>query len=320
VTERLFDRVHQALMTRHYGQSTEKAYVGWMRRFATFHGGRAPESLGRADVEEFLTDLAVRKHVAASTQNQALSALVFLYRDVLGRNFDSLDGVVRAKRPTRLPVVLSRAEVALVLGHLHGTSWLMASLMYGSGLRLLECCRLRVQDVDFNRRELAVRNGKGNKDRLTLLPDLLEAPLREHLRGIYRQYERDLSVGGARVEVPRAVEPKQPRAAWDWPWQWVFPGARLRDDPGGRDAMRRRHVHETLIQREVKIAVCAARISKPATCHTLRHSFATHLFEGGCDLRTLQELMGHRDLGTTMIYTHGLHGGGRSAKSPLDGE
>jgi integron integrase len=315
---RLLDRVRHAIRTRHYSMRTEKAYSGWIRRYVFFHGKRHPAEMGREEVERFLTDLAVRQRVSASTQNQAFSALLFLYREVLGQQLVGLEEVVRAKRPIRIPLVLSRAEVDVVLSHMTGTSFLMSSLMYGGGLRLLECCRLRVKDIDFNRGELQVRDGKGGKDRVTMLPGRVADLLREHLRRIQRQHESDLSDGRGAVELPFALERKYPRAAWEWGWQWVFPATRSYEERE-RGVIRRHHIHETVIQREFKIAVCAARIGKPASCHTLRHSFATHLLESGYDIRTIQELLGHNDVSTTMIYTHVLNRGGRGVKSPLDG-
>ena len=265
----------------------------------------------------FLTHLAVDGKVSASTQNQALSALLFLYRDVMGEELSWLDDVVRARRPARLPVVLTRAEVAAVLGRLGGVSWLMASLLYGAGLRLLECARLRVKDIDLDRREIVVRDGKGGKDRVTLLPASLQDSLVSHLERVCNQHQSDLAQGMGSVELPTAIERKYPRAPWEWGWQWVFPATRLyRDLATGR--RRRHHLHETVLQRALKDAVRAAGLAKPASCHTLRHSFATHLLEDGYDIRTIQEILGHRDVSTTMIYTHVLNRGGRGVRSPLD--
>jgi integron integrase len=314
---RLLDRVRHAIRTRHYSPRTEKAYGAWIRRFILFNGKRHPAEMGREEVEQFLTDLAVRQRVSASTQNQAFSALLFLYREVLGQQLVGLEDVVRAKRPIRVPLVLSRAEVDRVLSYLTGVSFLMGSLMYGGGLRLLECCRLRVKDVDFSRGEVTVRDGKGGKDRVTMLPSRVADQLREHLRAVQRQHECDLSEGRGAVELPFALERKYPRAAWEWGWQWVFPATRSYEERE-RGIFRRHHIHETVIQRDFKIAVCAARLGKPASCHTLRHSFATHLLECGYDIRTIQELLGHSDVNTTMIYTHVLNRGGRGVKSPLD--
>ena len=315
---RLLERVKQALRTRHYSPRTEKAYVAWVRRFVVFHDKRHPLEMGREEVEQFLTHLAVQQRVSASTQNQAFSAVLFLYREVLEQHLEGLEDVVRAKRPVHLPVVLSREEVNRVLSYLSGIPLLMASLMYGGGLRLLECCRLRAKDIDFDRCELTIRNGKGSKDRRTMLPGRMAGPLRDHLRSVHAQHEADLSRGRGAVELPHALERKYPRAAWEWGWQWVFPATRPYEELE-RGVVRRHHLHETVIQREFKIAVSAARLTKPATCHTLRHSFATHLLESGYDIRTIQELLGHNDVNTTMIYTHVLNRGGRGVKSPLDG-
>ncbi len=274
--------------------------------------------LGEPEVTSFLTHLAVRARVSASTQNQALSALLFLYRDVFSRDLEWLEGVVRAKRPARLPVVLSREEVAAVLRELHGVPRLMASLLYGSGLRLLECCRLRLKDVDFDRGEITVRDGKGQKDRVTMLPARLAPALSDQIERVRRQHKEDILSGTGSVELPRALDRKYPRAAWEPGWQWVFPASRLylHAESGRR---RRHHLHESVVQKAVREATLKAAITKPATCHTLRHSFATHLLDAGYDIRTIQELLGHRDVSTTMIYTHVLNRGGRGVRSPLDG-
>jgi integron integrase len=314
---RLLDLVRQQIRARHYSRSTEKAYVAWIRKYIFFHGKRHPAEMGGPEVTRFLTSLATRRSVSASTQNQALAALLFLYRAVLGHDLESLQGVVRAKGPLRLPVVLSRSEVAAVLERLRGTVWLMASLMYGSGLRLMECARLRVKDVDLPRQEITVRDGKGQKDRVTVFPAKLAGPLVEHLRRVRRQHEKDVRNGAGYVELPFALARKYPNAAREWAWQWIFPATRTYvDRETGR--RRRHHLHETAVQRAVKEAVRAAGITKPATCHSLRHAFATHLLGMGYDIRTIQELLGHQDVSTTMIYTHVLNRGGRGVKSPLD--
>jgi integron integrase len=273
--------------------------------------------MGTDEVREFLSWLATEKQVSASTQNQALSALLFLYRDVLGGEIGWIDKIVPAKRSQHLPVVLTPSEVRAVLGHLKGTSWLMASLMFGTGLRLMECCRLRVKDVDFERGEIVVRDGKGRKDRVTMLPDSLKEPLRTHLVRVQEQHVRDLAEGTGAVALPGALERKYPAAAREWGWQWVFPAGRFYADRETGE-LRRHHRHESVLQRDVKDARRKAGISKPASCHTLRHSFATHLLESGTDIRTIQELLGHRDVTTTMIYTHVLNKGGLGVKSPLD--
>ena len=314
---RLLDRVRQSIRARHFSPRTEKAYVAWIKRFIFFHGKRHPNDLGAPEVTAFLNHLAVARKVSASTQNQARSALLFLYKNVLERELEWLDDVVQAKGPRRLPVVLSREEVAELLRHLHGTPWLIASTMYGTGIRLLECCRLRVKDVDFRQHQLLVRDGKGQKDRVTVLPAKLVGPMAAHLERVQRQHQRDLRIGAGSVALPFALARKKPSAATEWPWQWVFPATRLHVD---RDSglSRRHHLHESVTQRAIRDAVRLAGIPKPATSHTLRHSFATHLLQNGYDIRTVQELLGHSDVSTTMIYTHVLARGPFSVRSPLD--
>jgi integron integrase len=310
-------RVHAAVRTRHYSRRTEKAYLGWIRRFISTNRGRDPSELGADEVKEFLSRLAVNGRVAASTQNQAFSALLFLYRDVIGTKLTGLEQTPRAKRPERLPQVLSVSEVRAVLHHLRGRILTMASLMYGSGLRLLECARLRIKDIDFDRGEITVRDGKGRKDRVTVLPVRVAERLRSHIQKVRRVYDGDLLVGAGSVAMPDALARKYPSASRDWAWQWVFPAARLYADPATGER-RRHHVHESVLQRTFREAVRASGIAKPATCHTLRHSFATHLLESGYDIRTIQELLGHSDVSTTMIYTHVLNRGGRGVRSPID--
>jgi integron integrase len=273
--------------------------------------------MAEPEINAFLTHLAVKEKVSASTQTQALSALLFLYRHVLDREIGHLGDVIRARKPKRLPVVMTREEVKAVLGHLDGDKWLMASLMYGAGLRLMECLRLRVQDIDFERNEITVRDGKGSKDRRTMLPESLKSPLREHLRKVKAMHERDLRDGWGRVQMPDALDRKYPHAPADWRWQWVFPQEnRWKNTKTGEQG--RHHVHETIPQRAVKGAVRAARIVKHVGCHIFRHSFATHLLEAGYDIRTIQELLGHKDVTTTMIYTHVLNKGGHGVRSPVD--
>lgn len=315
---KLLDRVRHAIRARHYSSRTEKAYIAWIKRFIFFHNKRHPADMGEAEIAQFLSSLAVNARVSASTQNQALNALLFLYREVLDRQIGLLQGVVRAKRPKRLPVVLTKDEVRLLLGRLQGTPWLMAMLLYGAGLRLMECCRLRVKDIDFARNQIVVRGGKGDRDRYTMLPAAVKEPLRRHLQAVKRRHEEDLKKGLGRVALPDALERKYPNAGKEWAWQWVFPATAHFVDRITREK-RRHHLHESVVQRAVKEARLKAGISKPATCHTLRHSFATHLLEDGYDIRTVQELLGHQDVETTMIYTHVLNRGGRGVRSPADG-
>ena len=314
---KLLDQVRDKIRVKHYSIRTETQYVQWIRRFILFHGKRHPKEMGAAEAEAFLTHLAVDGNVSASTQNQALSALLFLYREVLGMELPWLDHVVRAKKPQRLPTVLNREEVSLVLERMEGTYSLMAHLLYGTGMRLMECCRLRVKDVDFRQREILIRDGKGGKDRVTLLPETLIKPLQEYLVKRRRLYEDDLSKAMAEVYLPDALARKYPNAAHEWAWQYVFPSGSYSVDPRcGRE--RRHHIDEKLLQRAMKKAVNLSGITKLATPHTLRHSFATHLLENGYDIRTVQELLGHSDVSTTMIYTHVLNKGGKGVVSPLD--
>jgi len=314
---KLLDRVRDAIRRKHYSIRTEQAYTDWIRRFILFHGKRHPAEMGESEMSEFLTHLARDGKVAASTQNQALSALLFLYKEVLKQEVGRLEGVERAKKPMRLPVVLTQEEAGRVFGHLHGTARLMASLLYGSGLRLMECLRLRVKDIDFGYAQIRVCEGKGAKDRVTMLPVDLAQPLQRHLAKIKAQHEEDLESGFGAVHLPFGLERKWPNAAKEWSWQYVFPSSRLSLDPrSGR--RQRHHIDESVLQTAVRQAVVASGINKPATCHTLRHSFATHVLENGYDIRTVQELLGHKDVSTTMIYTHVLNKPGRGVRSPLD--
>jgi integron integrase len=316
-TARLSDRIRTALRLRHHSQRTEEAYLHWLRRFWHFSGRRDPATLGAAEVTAFLNDLAVTQKVAAATQNQALAAVLFLYRHVLGQDLPWLDDLVRVPPRPHLPVVLDRSEVARVLGHLSGTPRLVAGLLYGSGLRLLEALHLRIKDVDFGRRSITVRAGKGDKDRQTVLPAPLIDALRAHREVVERQFADDLDVGQGWVELPHALAAKLPNAGREWAWQWFFPASRtyLHPETGQR---RRHHFHESAIQKAVHDAVLRARLSKRASCHTFRHSFATHLLEDGYDLRTIQKLLGHSDVRTTMIYTHVLNRGPHGVRSPLE--
>ena len=314
---KLLDRMRGVLRTRHYSIRTEDAYVQWAKRFILFHGKTHPSAMGAPEINEFLTHLAVERHVSASTQSQALAAILFLYRDVLGEEVPWLTELVRAPRRERAPVVLTRDEVRRLLGEMSGTAQLVARLLYGTGMRLLEGLRLRVKDVDFDTGEVVVRAGKGNKDRTTTLPRVLSAGLQRHMERVRALHDRDVSEGFGRVWMPDALEVKYPNASGTWSWQWIFPAERRSIDP--RSGIEgRHHLGEQVIQRAVQSAVRRAGITKAATPHTLRHSFATHLLASGHDIRTVQELMGHADVKTTMIYTHVLGLGASGVRSPLD--
>jgi integron integrase len=314
---RLLDQLRRQARLRHYSYRTEQAYVGWVRRFIVFHKKRHPASMGAAEVEAFLSYLASERNVAAATQAQALSAVLFLYKAVLGTELPWLENIVRAARPRRLPVVLNAAEARAVIGHIEGTQWLIASLLYGSGLRVLEALRLRVKDVDLQIHQLTVRDGKGGKDRVTMLPTSLVAPLTAHLARIREQHELATARGFGGVELPFALERKYPRARLEWAWQYVFPSAHPSVDPRS-GARRRHHMLESAVQRAVRAAARRAGIMKPVSPHTFRHSFATHLLEAGYDIRTVQELLGHKDVSTTQIYTHVMQKGASAVRSPLD--
>ncbi|WP_370374908.1 integron integrase [Candidatus Chloroploca sp. Khr17] len=314
---KLLDQVRAALRRKHYALRTEEAYVGWIRRFILFHGTRHPRELGATEVSAFLTHLAVESEVAASTQNQALSALLFLYREVLLQPLSEDLRITYAKRPTYLPTVLSREEARAVLATLSGKQHLMASLLYGSGLRLLECLRLRVKDLDFDQRQLIVRQGKGAKDRATLLPDQLHAALRTQITHVQSIHQRDVREGFGEVELPFALDRKLPNAARELGWQYLFPASQRSTDPRS-GTIRRHHLDESVLQKAVRRAAQQLQMTKRVTCHTFRHSFATHLLEAGYDIRTVQELLGHADVQTTMIYTHVLQRGPGAVRSPLD--
>jgi integron integrase len=313
----LLQVAREQMRVRHLSFETEKCYLQWMRRFIAFNGRRHPRSMGASEVQGFLTHLAVKRGVAPSTQNQALQALLFLYKRVLGVELPWLDEVVRAGQARRRPVVLSRTEVTAVLDHLAGHYRLIANLLYGSGLRLAECLRLRVKDLDLERKELIVRDGKGGKDRITVLPLTILPQLRAHLSKLNAWFHRERKAMRPGVSLPTALARKYPTAATSWGWQYLFPSVSISVDPYGSGRVRH-HVHPKTVQRAVHRAVRLARITKPASCHTFRHSFATHLLESGYDIRTVQELLGHSDVKTTMIYTHVLNRGGRGVLSPLD--
>lgn len=313
----LLSKLRDAIRAKHYSPRTESAYSSWVARFLTETAAMAVESLGQAEVGGFLTRLATVDNVSASTQNQALSSLLFFFKEVLGRDLGTVEGAVRAKRPVHLPVVLTQDEVFRILGVMSDAPRLMATLMYGTGLRLMECCQLRVKDVDFGQNEIIVRGGKGDKDRRTVLPAAIIGPLKAHLEKVRILHGEDLRGGLGSVALPGALERKYPGAPKEWGWQWVFPATchYVDRETGER---RRHHLHETVLQRAFKEARIRAGVLKPAGCHTLRHSFATHLLQAGYDIRTLQELLGHRNLNTTMVYTHVLNRGGRGVQSPLD--
>ncbi len=314
---RLFDQIRDCLRLKHYSYRTEQQYLGWIRRYILFHGKRHPRDMGAAEVRAFLNDLAVSRQVSAATQNQALAALLFLYKWVLRCELPWLDEIVRAKRPQRLPVVLSQSDTRVVLAQLDGVYGLIGHLLYGSGLRLMECLRLRVQDLDFEYLQILVRNGKGGKDRVTMLPRVLVEPLRSHLEIVRERHRQALKAGYGGVELPEGVQRKYPGAALQWSWQYVFPAATPSVDP--RTGVRRRHhVYEDSVQRRMRNAVLRAGIDRRASCHTLRHCFATHLLERGYDIRTVQELLGHSDLASTQIYTHVMRKGAGAVSSPAD--
>jgi integron integrase len=315
---RFLDQVRDAVRTRHYSRRTEDAYLGWTKRFILFHRKRHPAAMGADEVNAFLSHLAVERNVSASTQAQALSALVFLYRNVLDDPLPWIDDIIRARRTRKLPVVLTREEVRSLLAAMKGTPRLIAAILYGGGLRLLEALRLRIKDVDFAARLLVVREGKGAKDRRTMLPDSLQQPLHAQIEEVRRIHRKDLAAGRGEVWLPDALERKYANAGREFAWQYLFPASRLALDPRS-GIERRHHLDESAVQRPVKDAVREAGIEKNASCHTLRHSFATHLLEDGYDIRTIQELLGHKDVKTTMIYTHVLQRGGRGVRSPLDG-
>jgi integron integrase len=328
--KKLLDQVRDTLRTKHYSNRTEDTYVEWIRRFILFHGKRHPKDMGAPEIETFITQLAVERRVAVSTQNQALSAILFLYRQVLKKEIETPPALARPGRPKRLPTVLTPAEAARVIAQMKGVTKIMAKLLYGSGLRLMECVRLRVKDIDFDHRQVIVRDGKGENDRSTVLPESLIAELKVHLQDVKALHEKDLREGYGETHLPYALAVKFPNAPREWAWQYVFPASQRSTDPhtlpspggkagGGEVKVRRHHLDESVLQRAVREAAQQAKIDKPVSPHTFRHSFATHLLQNGYDIRTVQELLGHKDVKTTMIYTHVLQKGGLAVKSPLDG-
>lgn len=314
---KLLSQVKVALRSRHYSVRTEKTYISWIKKFVRFHGLRHPVDMGEEEINEFLTYLAVKRNVSALTQNQALSALLFLYRHVLEIELGDLGKIIRARKPKRIPVVLSREEIKRIFNYLTGENLLMAGLMYGSGLRLMECLRLRVKDIDFKANQIMIRDGKGFKDRVTVFPEAYKERLKDHLENVRKLHKKDLADGWGRVKMPYALDRKYPNAASEWKWQWVLPQRRRWINARDNKQVRH-HIDSSIIQKALRRAVRKAGIHKHATCHTLRHSFATHLLKSGYDIRTIQELLGHKDIKTTMIYTHVLNRGPSGVKSPAD--
>lgn len=314
---KLLDQMRYVIRYKHYSIRTEETYTHWVKRFIFFHNKRHPKEMGTEEVGQFLTHLAVREKVASSTQNQAFSAILFLYRHVLKKDLGLLENVTRAKKPTKLPVVFTREEIKTIMVSLDGTHWLMGNLLYGAGLRLSECLQLRVKDIDYGYKQIVVRTGKGAKDRVTVLPSYLIDFLQRHLQKVKDIHERDLREGFGDVYLPYALERKYKNANKEWGWQYVFPATKRSVDPRSKK-VRRHHIHESVLQRAIKKALRQTEITKPGSCHTLRHSFATHLLESGYDIRTVQELLGHKDVRTTMIYTHVLNSGGKGVQSPGD--
>jgi len=309
--------VQKAIRVRHYSIRTEEAYLSWTKRFILFHNKRHPKTMGANEVQQFLNHLALERKVASATQNQALNALVFVYRHVLKQPFEDMDGLIYAKRKVNIPTVLTKNEIRSILSQLTGIQWLLISLLYGSGLRVMECVRLRVKDFDFTYKTIMIRNGKGNKDRVVTLPEPLIQPIKNHLIIISEQFQRDLDAGYGRVYLPNALAEKYPNMNTEWAWQYAFPSPKLSVDPRSQ-IIRRHHYSEKTLQKVVKSAIRKCQIHKMASCHTFRHSFATHLLERGCDIRTVQEQLGHKDVRTTQIYTHVLKRGANSVKSPLN--
>jgi len=308
--------VQEAIRIRHYSIRTEEAYLSWIKRFILFHKKRHPDTMGGEEVQQFLNYLALERHVASATQNQALNALVFMYRHVIKQPFENMDRLIYAKRKINIPTVLTKTEIRSILSQLSGIQWLLASLLYGSGLRVMECVRLRVKDFDFNDHTITIRNGKGNKDRVVTLPEPLETPISNHLKVVFDQFQRDLDAGHGKVLLPNALAEKYPLMNTEWAWQYAFPSAKLSIAPHNQ-IIHRHHYSEKTLQKVVKSAIRKCKIHKMASCHTFRHSFATHLLEHGCDIRTVQEQLGHKNVRTTQIYTHVLKNGANNVKYPL---
>lgn len=314
---KLLDHVSSAIRTRHYSIRTEEAYRGWIKRFILFHHKRHPKEMGEVEINQFLSYLAEKKNVSASTQNQALSAIIFLYKHVLNRDIGDIGDVVWAKKSKRLPVVFTKQEVKAIMNHLTGVNWIMATLLYGAGLRLMECMRLRVKDIDFSSNQIIIRDGKGDKDRITMLPQAVKKALSEHLIRVKKIHAKDLKNGYGAVYLPYALQRKYFNANKEWGWQYVFPSSQFSIDPRS-GVKRRHHLSESVLPRALRNVLREIYIYKKASCHTFRHSFATHLLESGYDIRSVQELLGHKNLNTTMIYTHVLNRGGRGVRSPAD--
>ena len=314
---KLLDQLRELLRIKHYSYKTEQSYVRWVKRYILFHNKRHPKDMGEQEITQFLSHLAIKQNVSASTQNQALCAIVFLYKHVLNKAPGEFTKIVWAKRPKRLPVVLSREEVKEILENISGTIWLVVSLLYGSGLRLNECLKLRVKDIDFEYNQLLIRSAKGGKDRYTLLPNIIKTTLQQHLLKVQKLHQQDLKNGYGNVHLPYAIERKYPKAAKEWGWQYAFPSLSISADPRS-NVQRRNHIGEWTIQRSIRYAILKTGITKSVSAYTFRHSFATHLLENGYDIRTIQELLGHKNVKTTMIYTHVLKNGGHYIKSPMD--
>lgn len=314
---KLLDQVREVIRLKHFSIRTEETYIHWIKRFIIFHKKRHPLEMGEQEIREFLSNLATQLNVARATQNLALQSILFLYREVLHREITHIDNIERAKKEAKVPIVFTRDEVTQILSNMKSTPYLMASLLYGAGLRLMECIRLRVKDIDFNSNYILIREGKGEKDRVTILPEKLKEPLQRHLAKVKLLHEEDLAAGYGEVYLPYALERKYPNANKEWCWQYVFPSIRLSvDSRSGKE--RRHHICEKVLQQSVKEAIKKAGIAKNGSCHTFRHSFATHLLANGYDIRTIQQLLGHNDVSTTMIYTHVINLGGHGVWSPLD--